>query len=812
MKFAMERPRSLFFCTCMLALFAWVRVSSAPLDDEQKYGVPPMAGPMFHGCADNMSKGLPYCNLSLSHVDRVNDLLQRLTLDEKIGLLSPHSAPYCTLDAAPVPRLGVPGWNWLTEVNTNIMFNGNGPCLAANRCPTVFIGPEGLGASFNRSLWRAKGDVISTELRAYNNLRAGGFALSGFGPNINLVKDPRFGRNSELPGEDPYLSGSYAVEYVHGMQQVSPQGHLKMTAYVKHYTAYNKEKDRWTFVANVSMFDLWDSYLPQYQRAFQEGNASGAMCSYFAPNGIPMCGNDWLMNGVVRKQWGRPDAVFMSDCSAVADFLKNGFAHNESDASAKALNGGLDLYGGWNDDFWTQGFLRSAIKLGLTTEHKLDEAVRRTSMQKMRLGVFDPLENQTWTNLGLESVNSTLHQQVAFEAALQGLVLLKNSNPHNSGKPVLPLQRGIRLAIVGPFAVESTGLASDYSGGNDWMHRGGGDTIGAALLRVNGGTTFAIQKGVDVNSADKSGIAPALEAVQGADATVMVLGIEKAQEHEGIDRQDTRLPGLQEVFAHQVYSAAGSKPVILVLCNGGIVSIDGILNGSSAIVEAFNPVTHGPRALAETLFGYHNRWGKLPVTIYGENYTKELDAAGANISDYAFADGPGRSYRYFKGVPLFPFGWGLSYMQTSLGCKQKSEARLRFSCSVMHSAGPAGDEVVMVFHRVGSAIRSEASKLHPVPFKQLVQFDRITLSPEETTELEFAFEPNSFAITRADGSKFVYSGMHELIFSVGHGSDVVLPVGMPDILVQSPSIPSSESHRSSMRESASPMVPIESFV
>ena len=309
------------------------------------------SAPLYHGCLDNISTALPYCDHTLSYEARTEDVLKRLTIDEKVGLLSPHDAPnYCGAHASPVPSIGLPDWRWLTEANTQVA----GCTSDGKRCSTVFVGPTGMAASFNRSSWYAKGDVISTEMRVHNNLNQapgfGGVALSGFGPNINCVKDPRYGRNSELPGECPFLSGSYAVAYTKGMQQVSAKtGHLKMLAYLKHYTAYNKESGRFTWKANVTTFDFWDSYLPQYEMAFKEGSTSGAMCSYFTANGVPSCGSDWLMNQLVRKAWGRPDAVFMSDCSAVANFEKNGFAVNDTDASAKALNGGLDVYGGWGD-------------------------------------------------------------------------------------------------------------------------------------------------------------------------------------------------------------------------------------------------------------------------------------------------------------------------------------------------------------------------------------------------------------------------------------------------------------------------------
>ena len=262
-----------------------------------------------------------------------------------------------------------------------------------------------MAASFNRSSWYAKGDVVSTDMRVQNAYGMGEVGLTGFGPNINTVKDPRYGRNSELAGEDPFLSGEYAVHYTQGMQQVDPAtGHLKMLSYLKHYTAYSVEANRFEFVANVSLFDFWDSYLPQYEKAFTEGAqpASGAMCSYFAPNGVSCCGNNWLLNEVIRGAgdparggvgWNRPDAVVMSDCSAVANMAKNGYASGPVDASAKAINGGLDVYGGWNDELWTQGYLWDAVQQNMTEASTVVQAAYRTVMQKLKVGLFDPLND-----------------------------------------------------------------------------------------------------------------------------------------------------------------------------------------------------------------------------------------------------------------------------------------------------------------------------------------------------------------------------------------------------------------------------------
>jgi beta-D-xylosidase 4 len=569
--------------------------------------------PLYHGCLDSLSRSLPYCDTSLSYEARARDLLGRLSINEKVNLLSGHTAPYCGATTKSVPSVGLPAWKWLTETNT--MAAGCATASGMTRCSTVFVGPLGVAASFNRSAWWLKGDVVSTQVRAHNNIGDNGVGLTGYGPNINTVKDPRYGRNSELASESPFLSGQYAASFVRGMQQISNvTGHLKMISYLKHYTAYSKEAGRFSWKANVTDFDMFDSNLPQYEVAFKQGGASGAMCSYFAANGVPSCGSNFLMNDMVRTRWRQPNAVFMSDCSAVANFEKNGFAANDTDASARALNAGLDVYGGWNDHLWQKGDLAAAIDAGMTTEAKLDDAVVRTTLHKLKAGVFDPLDRQDpeWMALGVNDLNSSTAQAVAYEIALQSLVLLKNDDG------VLPLQRGIKLAVVGPMAVETIKLRSDYA---SWHENGaqGVDlppSIADALERANTGGVTTVAPGVEVDSQNSTGVAGALDAVANADAVVMVLGITRDQEHEGMDRSDTLLPGLQTSFALQVFAKAGEKkPVILVLCNGGIISVDELVSPAQAIVEAFNPVDHGTKAIAESLFGGENRWGKLPVTI-----------------------------------------------------------------------------------------------------------------------------------------------------------------------------------------------------
>ena len=277
----------------------------------------PPSGPRYRGCTDpGAASKWPYCDVTKSDGERVDSMLALLNLTDLIALISPTEKPFCMSHTNAIPKAGLPKYVWLTETNSCVMIeDGLKSCLsvpagsASTGCVTVFVGPTGMAASFNQTAWAGKGTVMSNELRAANNVGQD-TGLSGFGPNINILKDPRYGRNSELAGEDPFLSGSYAAAYGNAMQvlgsgknSLGKKKYQKMLSFVKHYTAYNVESHRFTYSANVSQFDFWDSYLPQFEMAFvSPGKTDGAMCSYFAPNGISMCGNPALLNGMLRSE------------------------------------------------------------------------------------------------------------------------------------------------------------------------------------------------------------------------------------------------------------------------------------------------------------------------------------------------------------------------------------------------------------------------------------------------------------------------------------------------------------------------------
>ena len=605
--------------------------------------VAPPVHPNYKGCVDATSRAMQYCNESLSHAARVSSLLAELTLAEKVGLIAPDPGlgSTCYAHIRPVPRVGLPGYGWLVEVNTGVASQ----CLGPNQCATTFSGPTGLGASFNRTVWSAKGAVLSTEMRALSNsngIRGPGASYPGhpaksaepigtsaFGPNINLIRDPRYGRNSEVPGEDPYHSGALGSAMVKAMQTPDAQGHPRVNAYLKHFDAYSTETNRMHSDFNITQFDFFDSYLPQYEMAFStHSKAAGAMCSYTATNGVPSCANSWLLNDVLRKKWNRPDAYITTDCGAVRNVMGPPLnLKTQEEAAAATINGGTDLEMG--TQIWNESMI-SAVHQGLVTDATITTAARRGLMQRMTQGDFDSTRSNGWSDLDAKKeVNSTAHQKIALDAALQSMVLLKNA------KSVLPLTAGKKIAVIGPGALAQKSMVGPYFGDQicyaPYETRANRTyycipTVASQIAAMNDGGTTTSAIGVDWDSTNASSIPAALALAKAADIVILVLGIDHTIEHEGVDVKDNALPGLQLSFAAQV--AALAKPTVLVLIGNDGTDIGTITPGVDAVVRAFYPATHGNKALATLLFGKANTWGKLPVTMYPAGYDAQLPAMG----------------------------------------------------------------------------------------------------------------------------------------------------------------------------------------
>jgi len=439
-----------------------------------------------------------------------------------------------------------------------------------------------------------------------------------------------------------------------------------------------------------------------------------------------------------------------------------------------ALNNGTDLEMG---STLYRNALQAAVAAGLTNEATITAAVARTQRQLFDLGRYDPPSRSTWTRLGAETLNSTAHRALVFEAAVQSLVLLSNQRGHAS-QAALPLMPGAHIAVVGPQAVGRSTLLSDYYGDEVcWTSDecNGHDcfdcipTVAEAIERANTGGLTTSAAGVAISGNDTSGIAAALELTEAADVVILVLGIDRSIEHEGIDRTDTALPGEQEEFALQVLALG--KPTVVVLINGGALAIDALLDETRAapyaIVEAFNPNVAGGAPIAAALFGEMNRWGKLPVTMYPHAFMTQK-----SMVDYNMSSGVGRTYRYYTERPLFPFGHGLSLTTFAINCSTaggapqlkpsmlKPSTTLRLRCDVRNTGEREGDEVVMVYHAVGAELRK--SLQHPAPQRALIDFARVSVPVGGVVSIPFEVTEAEMKLVNNTGDRVLYKGEHVL--------------------------------------------------
>ncbi|XP_008234021.1 PREDICTED: probable beta-D-xylosidase 7 [Prunus mume] len=701
----------------------------------------------------------PFCKTALPINQRVQDLVSRLTLDEKISQLV-NSAP-------PIPRLGIPSYEWWSEALHGVADVGKGINLYgtisnATSFPQVIL----TAASFNEHLWYRIGQVIGTEARAlYNAGQATGMTF--WAPNINIFRDPRWGRGQETPGEDPLVVGKYAVSYVRGVQgdsfeggKLKVGGRLQASACCKHFTAYDldnwKSVTRFGFDARVSEQDLADTYQPPFKSCVQQGQASGIMCAYNRVNGVPSCADYNLLTKVARGQWDFHGYI-TSDCDAVSIIRDvQGYAKTPEDAVGDVLKAGMDV----NCGSYLKDHTKSAVQQKKLDVSEIDRALRNLFSIRMRLGLFDgsPLE-QPYGNIGPDQACSKEHQALALEAAQDGIVLLKNS-----GRLLpLPKSKAISLAVIGPNANASVTLLGNYHGRPC-------KSI-TPLKALQGYAKYTnYEAGCDTVKCPQATIDKAVEAAKAADYVVLIMGLDQSQEREAHDRRHLGLPGKQQELISSVAKAA-KKPVILVILSGGPVDItpakyDKKIGG---IFWAGYPGEAGGIALAEIIFGDHNPGGRLPVTWYTQDYVK-IPMTDMRMRPDTKTGYPGRTYRFYKGGNVYDFGFGLSYSnyiyefasaiaqnklylnESSISSKVKSSDAGRFRLvpdlseefcekkkfpvrvAVKNHGEMVGKHPVLLF--VGQKNPNNGS-----PMKQLVGFQSVILSAGERAELEFILNP-----------------------------------------------------------------------
>ena len=814
---------------------------------------------------------MPYQNDKLSIEDRVNDLVSRMTLDEKISQMMNTSVA--------IERLGIPAYNWWNEG-----LHGVGRAGIA----TVFPQAIGMAASFNDSLLYDEASAISDEFRAkYNEYQRqndnGQYkGLTIWSPNINIFRDPRWGRGQETYGEDPWLTSRMGVAFIKGLQGNDPV-YLKTVATPKHFVVHSgPESTREVFNANVSDRDFYETYIPAFKACIKEGKAYSIMAAYNRFRGKACSGSDTLLTDILRKQWGFSGYV-VSDCGAITDiYATHKIVKTPAEAAAIAVKAGCDLECGE-----TYSHLKEAVEKGYITEKEIDTSVKRLFTARFKLGMFDPQNKVPYNNIPLSVNDSKEHRDLSLTTALQSLVLLKNNNN------ALPLRKDLSaIAVFGPNANERDVMYGNYNGfpsksvtilegiksivspatkvyynqatylaGNEpytnlvadcfedgltaqfynndslsglpvgtekydniyfkwetgpvkglerdhYSVRWTGTLVAPAtgnfefLMTGDDGYRFYLD---DKNLIDgwgkknltsqtckinlKAGqkykfrvelynsmynafasmrwIVPGVDATdqmldiaKKADVSIFVGGLSPNLEGEsmdvnydgffGGDRTNIDLPVCQLNFLKQLVKIG--KPVVLVLLNGSALAINWESQNIPAILEAWYPGQEGGTAVAKALFGDYNPAGRLPVTFY-----KSVN----DIPAFDNYDMEGRTYRYFRGEPIYPFGYGLSYsafeysnLVLSTDTISKNDI-LHVTVDVKNIGVFDGDEVVQMYVR-------DIKGSTPRPIKELKGFSRLALKAGETKTVKFTIKPSQLKMINNKDEWVVEPGKFEL--------------------------------------------------
>ncbi|KAB5548324.1 hypothetical protein DKX38_011730 [Salix brachista] len=756
---AVERKMAKIFCSliflCCLVLSTGARVnhrilssSTLGLDDATPTGsnFTFVCDPARYSSLGLEASNFAFCDTSMSYEVRAMDLVNQMTLTEKVHQLGNK--------AYGVPRLGLAAYEWWSEALHGVSNVGPGTFFddlipGSTSFPTVIT----TAAAFNESLWKVIGQAVSTEARAMYNLGRAG--LTYWSPNINVVRDPRWGRAIETPGEDPYVVGRYAVNYVRGLQDVEGSENytdpnsrpLKVSSCCKHYAAYDvdnwKGVERYTFDARVSEQDMVETFLRPFEMCVKDGDVSSIMCSYNRVNGIPTCADPKLLNQTIRGDWDLHGYI-VSDCDSLQVMV--------------------------DDHKW----------LGDTKE----DAVAQT----LKAGFFDGIPQ--YNSFGKNDVCSKENIELATEAAREGTVLLKNEN--NS----LPfsIDKVKTLAVVGPHSNATSAMIGNYAG------------IPCQIITpIDGLSKFAkvdYQMGCsDVACKNESFIFPAMEAAKKADATIIFAGIDLSVEAESLDRDDLLLPGYQTQLINQVASVANG-PVVLVLMSAGGVDISFAKRNENikSILWVGYPGEEGGNAIADVIFGKYNPGGRLPLTWHEADYVDMLPMTSMPLRPIDSLGYPGRTYKFFNGSTVYPFGYGLSYTQFTynltsstrsldiklekyqychdLGYKSDSfkpscpsirvdnseyNDRIEFEVEVQNVGTKDGSEVVIVYAKPPEGI--DASYI-----KQVIGFQRVFVPAGGSEKVKFEFNASkSLQVVDFDAYSVLPSGGHTIMI----GDDII---------------------------------------
>ena len=671
-----------------------------------------------------------FYDTDLSMDERIDDLISRLTLEEKAQQM---------LNASPaIERLGIPAYDWWNEA-----LHG----LGRSGVATVFPQAIGMGATFDDDLILKVSTAISDEARAnFNNAVKHGYhrkygGLTFWTPNVNIFRDPRWGRGQETYGEDPYLTSKLGEAFVKGLQGDNDK-YLKTAAAAKHYAVHSgPEKLRHEFNADVSEKDLWETYLPAF-KTLVDANVETIMCAYNSTNGEPCCANNRLINDILRDKWGFNGHV-VSDCWALQDFVSgHDIVESPEAAAALAVEVGIELNCGD-----TYNFLAKAVEDGLVSEELVDKRLHKLLETRFKLGLFDPEESNPYNKIGVEVMNSDL----ARETARKSIVLLKNDG-------VLPLKNNLsKYFITGPNATNIEVLLGNYHGVNPDMVT----VLEGIAKAIKPESQLQYRMGTRLNLPNENPQDWASPNAGNSDATFVVMGISgllEGEEGESIasptfgDRMDYNLPQNQIDYLQKVSEAAEDRPVVAIVTGGSPMNLTEVHKLADAVLLVWYPGEEGGNAVADIIFGKNSPSGRLPITF--PMTIEDLPA----YEDYTME---GRTYKYMDVVPMYPFGYGLSYTDFEYSeiklsrDKIKKNESVEASIKVTNTGDFEADEVVQVYLK-------DVKASSRVPNFELVAFKNIHLKRGESKELTFEITPEMLSFIDDNGKEKLEKGAFEI--------------------------------------------------
>ena len=690
----------------------------------------------------------------MNREERIKDLISKMTLEEKVSQLSHRSEA--------IPRLGIPEYNWWNECLHGVARAG---------IATVFPQAIALAATFDDEFVKQVMDAISDEARAKNNEaikqnnRGQYWGLTFWTPNINIFRDPRWGRGQETYGEDPYLTSRMGAAVVRGLQGDDPEN-LKLAACAKHYAVHSgPEKDRHTFNAIVSKKDLWETYLPAF-RALVEAGVESVMGAYNRTLDEACCASNLLIKEILRGKWGFK-GHFVSDCWAIRDFHEyHKITKTPEESAALALNAGCDLNCGC-----TYPTLTTAFKKGLVTEQAINTALERLLRTKFKLGMFDPPKKSRWAKLDRKIINCEKHRKLALKAAEKSIVLLKNDNN------LLPLNSNPKkIVVLGPAAANAHTLFGNYYG------------VSSRFVTIIEGIAEKVRNMFGINVDYRQGCLMYSENSKSlvhygeanvTDVAIVVMGLDGAIEGEegdaiasdsNGDRNTIELPPWQLKYLQAVRNAG--KKIILVLTGGSPIAYPEDL--VDAAIFAWYPGEQGGKAVADIIFGDTVPSGKLPITF---------PASTEQLPPYENYSMKGRTYRYMTEKPLYPFGFGLSYTTFRFDSINLSATSIsaggcvKAKVTVSNTGKRDAEEVVQLY--ISKEKRGEDE-----PLASLRGFKRVFIPAGRSKTVEFDLFSTFFETINAEGESVLVSGSYAVIAADAAPVSVSVEKGAPAPVVE----------------------------